>query len=102
MTSTNQVYDGKVYVLRIKPTLNKVWEEDDVVYAVGYEGGAGLSFNAFKNLCENSNKKWFLSKKANKSSDKMCSWEEVEAALHSFPATGQQIITHHLPWPSWS
>ena len=94
MTSTNQVYDGKVYVLRIKPTLNKVWEEDDVVYAVGYEGGAGLSFNAFKNLCENSNKKWFLSKKANKGSDRRCPWDEVEATLHSFPATGQQIITH--------
>ena len=88
------VCDGKVYIIRIKPTMNKDWEEDDLVYAVAHEGGAGLAYSAFKHICEKLNNKWFVSKKANsRGNDSSCSWDNIAAAMNSFPATGQQQLT---------
>ena len=87
-------YSGKLYVVRIKPTLKKNWDDDDIIYAIAYDGKADLSYNGFKNICEKNNQMWFTTKKANNNTDKKCSWEEVETTMTNYPATGSQKLLH--------
>ena len=85
------VYDGKVYVVRIKATNEHNWEAEDIIHAVAYKGNGGLDFNGFKTICEK-NKKWFVSMKANTEDEKKCSQSEIETALQDFPAIGKQQL----------
>jgi hypothetical protein len=87
------MYDGKVYVTRVKPTLVKNWDAVDLVYALTYEGHSGFTFSNFKQVCEKNNKRWFLSKKANVKDDSSCSWAEIVACMEGFPAIGVQTIS---------
>ena len=45
------VYDANVYLIRMKDK----WELDDV-YALGYKGGTGVSYNMFRNIAEKGTK----------------------------------------------
>ena len=82
------MYGGKVYVMRVKPNMNKNWEADDLVYGVGYEGTSGLTFNKFKEISEKNNSKWFVTKKANMKDDSACSWDEIMNCLRDYPPFG--------------
>ena len=89
------VYEDKVYVVRIKPTLKpKNWDEDDLVYAVAYEGNGELDFNGFKSICEKRNQMWFLTKKANVKNDQRCTWDQVIATMNNITAIGKQNLIH--------
>ena len=92
----NTVYNEKVYVVRIKATKEKNWDNDDIIYAVAYEGDGGLSFNGLKTICEQ-NSKWVITKKANTDSEMHCDQSEIETALQEFPATGKQLLTQIYP-----
>ena len=92
----NTVYNEKVYVVRIKATKEKNWDNDDIIYAVAYEGDGGLSFNGLKTICEQ-NSKWVITKKANTDSDMRCDQSEIETALQEFRATGKQLLTQIYP-----
>ena len=87
------MYDGKVYVVKIKPSMVKNWDNPDVVYALGYEGGCNLSFTGFRELSQDRNKKWFLSKKANSTDDGFCAWEDIVATMRMFGPTGTPQVT---------
>ena len=82
------MYGGKVYVMRVKPNMNKNWEADDLVYGVGYEGTSGLTFNKFKEISEKNNSKWFVTKKANTKDDSACSWDKIIACMRNHPPFG--------------
>ena len=57
--------DGKVYNIHVKDSITKDFNANDLIYGIAYEGSAGLSFTAFRTICEKNNQTYFLSKKCN-------------------------------------
>lgn len=90
---TSSTYEGKVYVIRVKPSRVKNWEHEDIIYGVAYEGSSNFSFNDFKSLCQDYNEKWFVSKKANKNTDESCSWGEIVSCMRSAVPRGTPLIS---------
>ena len=93
----NTVFDTKVYLIRIKDTVDK-WDLPDIVYALGYEGGAGVSYNLFRSMTEKGNNKWLISMKANKKDEEgkdlsWCTWSDCLDTFDEMPATGKQKIS---------
>ena len=88
------VFNGKLYVVRVKTSMKKIWEEEDIIYAVAYEGNDGLSFNGFKNICEKNNQRWCVTKKVNYKHELSCSWDQVEETMKEVPPTGEQKLAH--------
>ena len=85
------VFERKVYVIHVKVTINKdtpVWDASDIIYGIAHEGKGGLSFTAFKHICEKNNQKCFLSKKANVKNYSSCTWGEICSALDEWPCVG--------------
>ena len=70
------VFDGKVYVFRVKLSPEKDWDAPDVIYGLGHEGKGGLTFTKMKHICK-SNGRYFLAKKANVATDKSCTLAEI-------------------------
>ena len=92
-TSTS-MYDGKVYLLRVKPSLVQNWNDDDIIYAAAHEGGAGLSFHGIKNICEKKENKWIVTKKINKNNDdSKCCWSDVLATMEESPPIGRTTVS---------
>ena len=85
----SSVIDGKVYAFHVKVSEKLDWTSNDIAYGVVYQGNDGLSFSQFKFICETLNKKKFLSKRANMSSDETCTWVEVQSTLEAWPKVGK-------------
>ena len=86
--SSSTVFDGKVYVFRVKGTANKNWDQPDVIFGIAHEGLDGLTFTKFGKMALDQNKKLFLSKKANRASDGCCTWDEIASGLDDWSKIG--------------
>ena len=58
--NSSTVYNGKVYVFRVKCTSDKDWDANDIIFGIGREGDDGITYNRFKDLAYRKNKKIFF------------------------------------------
>ena len=87
------IYNGKVYVFRIKCTNKQDWDAKDIIFGIGREGDDGVSFNRFKDLSSRRNKKYFFCKKANSDTDEKCTGAEIMKALQDYFPIGSPALS---------
>ena len=96
---SSSIFEGKVYVFRIKATNANDWNAPDVVYGLAQEGVGVMTFSMFKELAMK-NKKHFLTKKANPKWDQ-CSVADIQRTLRDWKVIGNPKLTFLDKPASW-
>ena len=98
---SSTVYNGKVYVFRVKCTNDKDWDANDIIFGIGREGDDGITYNRFKDLSYRKNKKYFFCKKANSTTDDNCTGAEIKRVLEDYIPIGSPVLSFVDTPVSW-
>ena len=83
---TSTVIPGPCYVIKVKPVKGD-WPADDLLYGVVVKGESKFGFMDFQRLCEDANKRFYISFKVKEG--KRCTWKDCLEMMEDRPPKGE-------------
>jgi len=84
------VIEGPCYVIKVKP-VKGYWASDDLLYGVVVKGASRFGFIDFQRLCEEANKRFFISFKI-VDKDCNCTWKDCLDMMEDRPPKGSPWV----------